>query len=82
MKSSLESSRRHFIAGATLAALGIALPPLRAAESAKSGRAMARVPGKFPLRLRECRKPVSGGLAYEPAFRDVQWEVSETVIII
>lgn len=82
MKSSLESSRRHFIAGATLAALGIALPPLRAAESAKSGRAMARVPGKFPLRLRECRKPVSGGLAYEPAFRDVQWEVSETAIII
>jgi nicotinamidase-related amidase len=43
---------------------------------------MSRVPGKFPLRLRQCRKPIPGGLAYEPTYSDAQWEVSETAIII
>ncbi|MEY4938316.1 MAG: hypothetical protein RIQ93_51 [Verrucomicrobiota bacterium] len=85
MKTLIELSRRQFIRGATLAATGAAmssLPPLRAAEKTTAGRVMARVPGKFPLRLRQCIKPVPAGLAYEPTFSDVQWEASETAIII
>jgi nicotinamidase-related amidase len=78
-------SRRDFIRGATLAAAGAvmpSLPNLQAADSTKNTRVMPREPGHFQLRMRECRKPVPGGFAYDPTFGDARWAVSETAIIV
>ncbi|MBI4624845.1 MAG: isochorismatase family protein [Verrucomicrobia bacterium] len=57
-------------------------PLLVAADGAKHTRVMPRVPGRFQLKMRQCRKPVPAGFAYEPMYSDVQWEVAETAIVV
>lgn len=80
------SNRRHFLkrsvlgAGAAVALNGAS--PFAFANDASSSRTMPRAPGKFRLRMRSCAKPIPKGLAYTPKFTNVDWNASETAIII
>lgn len=49
---------------------------------ASSTRTHPQIPGRFALTMRSCRKPVPKGLAYEPVYQKVEWQTSETAIII
>ncbi len=40
------------------------------------------IPGKFRLKMRSCRKPIPKGREYHPVFKDVEWNTSETAIVI
>lgn len=43
---------------------------------------MPRTPGKFRLRMRSCEEPIPRSLSYTPKFTSLDWNASETAIII
>ena len=45
-------------------------------------RTLPKAPGRFRLHTRACAKPVPKGLAYTPEFKTVDWNASETAIVI
>ena len=91
MNSHSAIDRRRFLkaslvsAGAAAAALNEASPLLLAKDdglASAAGRTMPETPGKFRLRMRSCSKPIPKGIAYTPKFTNVEWNASETAIII
>ena len=75
---------RHSLLGAGAAAAFNGTSPFAFADAndAASVRKMPRTPGKFRLRMRSCEDPVPKGIAYTPKFTTVDWNASETAIII
>lgn len=74
--------RRHFIGKSILLAGSMAGGVASAGEKKTDTRVMPWSPGKFRMRMRTCKKPVSKGPGYEPVFDEVDWNTSETAIII
>src|SRR5688572_18377738 len=86
MQSPEHFSRRQFVQEAAFAATGLALMRLLSSpittRAAQGTRVMPRTPGRFQLQMRSCRKPAPDGFAYEPVYSEVQWNASDTAIII
>ncbi len=74
--------RRRFLKQAALSAGALTLPGGLIGAAETSARTLPKVPGRFRLRARACAQPTSQGLAYTPEFITVEWETSETAIII
>lgn len=85
MKSLSAIGRRSFVRRSLLGVGAVVAGkegPACAANSTDSSRSMPRVPGVFRLRVRSCEEPVPEGPAYTPKFTSVDWNTSETAIIV
>lgn len=73
-------TRRQFVTLGAAAAAG--LPVFRSFAADPDTRTMPRTPGKFRIGMRSCAKPIPKGIQYTPALEEVEWNASETAIII
>jgi len=74
--------RRQFLGTSFLFAGSMATGFSATGKNIPNTRLMPWTPGKFRMRLRTCKKPVPKGIAYEPVSEEVEWNASETAIII
>jgi len=82
MNSKQTIARRQFLGTSLLFAGGITSGFAAAGKNFPDTRVMPWTPGKFRMRMRTCKKPVSKGIAYEAVTEEVEWNASETAVII
>jgi len=74
--------RRQFFGKSLLLAGSATTSFVSAGNNFPNTRVMPWTPGKFRMNMRRCKKPIPKGIAYKPVVEEVDWNASDTAIII